>query len=51
MGASNYTYAEATWSQGLRDRLASHLPTFEFFDGIPEMVVPDNLRSDVSKAC
>ena len=51
LGASNYTYAEATWSQSLRDWLSSHVRTFEFFGGIPEMVVPDNLRSGVSKAC
>jgi len=51
LGASNYTYAEATWSQGLRDWLSSHMRTFEYFGGIPEMVVPDNLRSGVSKAC
>jgi len=41
LGASNYTYAEATWSQSLRDWLSSHVRTFEFFGGIPEMVVPD----------
>jgi transposase len=34
-GCSNYTYAEATWSQGLRDWLSSHVRTFEFFGGIP----------------
>jgi len=51
LGASNYTYAEATWSQGLRDWLSSHIRTFEYFGGTPEMVVPDNLRSGVSKAC
>jgi len=51
LGASNYTYAEATWSQGLQDWLSSHVRTFEYFGGIPEMVVPDNLRSGVSKAC
>ena len=51
LGASNYTYAEATWSQGLQDWLLSHRRTFEFFGGVPEMVVPDNLRSGVSKAC
>ena len=51
LGASNYTYAEATWSQNLRDGLSSHMRTFEYFGGIPEMVVPDNLRSGVSKAC
>lgn len=51
LGASNYTYAEATWSQGLRDWLDSHVRTFEYFGGVPQMVVPDNLRSGVSRAC
>ena len=51
LGASNYTYAEATWSQGLKDWLGSHVRTFEFFGGVPQMVVPDNLRSGVSRAC
>lgn len=51
LGASNYTYAEATWGQSLRDWLQSHVRTFEFFDGVPALLVPDNLRSGVSKAC
>ena len=45
-----YTYAEATWTQGLPDWIASHRRTFVFFDGVPELVVPDNLRAGVSKA-
>jgi len=51
LGASNYTFAEATWSQGLPDWLGSHVRAFEFIGGVPEMVVPDNLKSGVSKAC
>ena len=51
MGASNHTFAEATWSQSLPDWTGSHVRAFEFFDGVPEIVVPDNLRSGVSKAC
>ena len=50
LGASNYTYAEATWSQGLQDWIGSHVRTFAFLGGVPELVVPDNLRSGVSKA-
>ena len=41
MGASNYTYAEATWSQTLPDWVGSHIRTFEFLGGVPELVVPD----------
>ena len=50
MGASNYTYAEATWTQSLPDWIGSHVRTFKFLGGVPELVVPDNLRAGVSKA-
>lgn len=51
MGASSYTYAEATLSQSLPDWLGSHVRAFIFLGGLPEIVVPDNLRSGVSKPC
>jgi len=51
LGASNYTYAEATWTQGLADWIGSHTRAFTFFSGLPELVVPDNLLSAVSKPC
>lgn len=51
LGASNYTYAEATWSQELAHWVTSHVRTFTFLEGLPEVVVPDNLRSAVSRAC
>jgi len=51
LGASGYTYAEATWSQQLSDWLGSHVRAFQFFGGVPELLVPDNLKSAVSKAC
>lgn len=51
LGASSYTYAEATWSQSLPDWLGSHARAFSFFGGVPKVVVPDNLKSAVSKAC
>jgi transposase len=41
LGASNYTYAEATQSQELENWIASHLRTFEFFGGVPKLVIPD----------
>ena len=50
LGASNYTYAEATWTQGLADWIGSHVRAFAYFDGVPAILVPDNLRSGVSKA-
>lgn len=51
MGASGYTYAEATESQQLPDWLGSHIRALEFFGGGPELLVPDNLRSGVTRAC
>jgi len=49
LGASNYTYVEATWTQSLEDWTGSHRRAFEFFGGVPEIVVPDNLKSGVTK--
>lgn len=51
LGASSYTFAEATWSQSLPDWIGSHMRAFAFLGGSPEIVVPDNLRSGVSKPC
>ena len=51
LGASNYTYAEATWTQGLADWIGAHTRAFSFFGGVPALVVPDNPRSGVTKAC
>jgi transposase len=50
LGASNYTYAEATWSQELPEWIGSHVRCFEFLGGVPEIVVPDNLKSAVTHA-
>jgi transposase len=51
LGASNYTYCEATWSQALPDWIGSHVRTLEFIGGVPALLVPDNLKSGVKKAC
>lgn len=51
MGASNYTYAEASWSQSLADWTGSHVRTFSYFGAVPHCIVPDNLRSGVTRAC
>ncbi len=50
-GASNYTYAEATLSQTLPEWIGSHRRAFEYFGCVPRVLVPDNLKSGVSKAC
>lgn len=49
LGASNYTFACANWSQKQQDWLSAHVQAFEFFGGVPELVVPDNLKSAVRK--
>jgi transposase len=51
LGASNYTYSEATWSQSLSNWIDSHIHTLEFFGGVPRITVPDNIRTGISKAC
>ena len=51
LGASNYTYAEATLSQRGPDWIASHVRMLEFLDGVPGVLVPDQLRSGVTKPC
>lgn len=51
LGASGHTYAEATATQTLADWLGSHVRSFEFFGGVPELVIPDNLKSAVTRTC
>ena len=51
LGASNYTYVEATWTQSLPDWIASHVRMLAFFGGAPGQLVSDNLKSGVTKAC
>jgi transposase len=50
LGASNYAYAEATWTQSLADWIASHQRAFGYFGGVVELVVNDNLKSGVITA-
>ena len=47
-GASNYTYAEGTWSEGLRDWIGAHVRALEFFGGVNGIVVPDNTKAAVT---
>ncbi len=47
MGASNYTYIEAHWAQSLPNWVSAHVRAFEFLGGVPEVVVPDNLKAGV----
>jgi transposase len=50
LGTSNYTYAEATWTQSLEDWIGSHCRAFEYFGGVTQVLVPDNTRTGVSHA-
>lgn len=51
LGASNYTYAEARWSQGLADWIGCHVNVLAFFGGVTRQIVCDNLKAGVSAAC
>ena len=51
LGASNYTFAEATLSQNLACWVGSHVRALELFGGAPALVVPDNLKSAVRRPC
>ena len=50
LGASNLTYAEATWTQNLPDWIGAHVRMFRFWGASPRLLVPDNLKSAVHKA-
>lgn len=51
LGASNLTYAEVTRTQRGADWIASHVRALEYFGGVPAALVPDQLKSGVSRAC
>lgn len=51
LGASSYTFAEATLTQSIPDWIASHNRAFAFFGGVPELLVCDNLKSGVTTPC
>jgi hypothetical protein len=51
LGASSYTYAEATADEQLANWIGAHVRAFEFYQGVPKLVVPDNTKTGVTKAC
>src|ERR1700757_641090 len=51
LGASNYTYAEASLSQALPDWIAAHVRAFAYFGGTARQTVSDNLKAGITKAC
>ena len=51
LGASNFTFAEATRTQTVRDWIGSHVRALEAFGGVPKAIVPDQLKSGVTRSC
>jgi transposase len=51
LGASSFSYAQATWTQGLADWIAAHVGALEAIGGVPRLLVPDNAKVAVVKAC
>jgi transposase len=51
MGASSFTYVEATWTQTLGDWIGAHTRAFAAIGGVPRLIVPDNAKVAVIKAC
>ena len=51
LGASNYTFVEATESQQIADWIGSHVRALEFLGGVPQAIVPDQLKTGVTRAC
>ena len=51
LGASSYTFAEASWTQSLPDGIAVHVNMLAFIGGVPRQIVSGNLKSGISRAC
>jgi transposase len=51
MGASSLTYAEASFSETLPDWIGAHARAFEALGGVPKLLVPDNAKTAIVKAC
>ncbi|MBV8843498.1 MAG: IS21 family transposase [Bryobacterales bacterium] len=51
LGARSHTYAEATADEQLASWIGAHVRAFEFYQGVPKLVVPDNTKTGVTKAC
>ena len=51
LGASNYTFAEATATQQIADWIQSHVHAFEYLGGVTRAVVPDQLKTGITRAC
>jgi transposase len=50
LGASQYTYVEASFTQRIPDFLSSIQNALQYFGGVPACIIPDNLKSAVTKS-
>lgn len=50
LGASQYTYVEASFSQQIPDFIASVQNCLQYLGGVPACIIPDNLKSAVTKS-
>ena len=51
LGASSFTFAHASWTQALPDWIVAHVHAFEAIGGVPQLLIPDNTKTAVIKAC
>jgi transposase len=51
LGASSYTWAEATRNQQMDSWLRAHMHAFAYWGGVPALAIPDNTKTGVTKAC
>src|SRR5919199_1154907 len=51
LGFSSYTYAEATANEQMEAWLGAHMHALEYYGGAPRLVIPDNTKTGVTKAC
>jgi transposase len=51
LGASNYSYVEAVATQRVADFIGAHQRALDYFEGVPQMLVPDQLKSAVTRSC
>ena len=51
LGASSFTFAHASWTQTLPDWIDAHIRAIEAIGGVPHLLVPDNVKTAVVKAC
>lgn len=51
LGCSHAIFAEATWTQAIADWLGSHCRALAYYGGVPQAIVPDNLKTGITQAC